>query len=375
MLPLGLHFNLPEEKHHLDPGLGSTDHKQLLVDPCQFQFKRLADLREALGLGDDPDSKESVARVFGSAVHTMALEGRAAFDRIYATSPETPADVLCTKDEIRAKLGPSLALPKSAGLYDYEKEAKLAGFRVLSDWKVEKLIAMEGKTEISKRWDATMRLIDRVLDAPRPLKGGMSLRQAVLTDGYPEVTFIWEDDTGVRLKVRFDWLRPGFAIDLKTYAAQEGREPIDAFVAAITRYAYHMQAAHYVEAYGQLGAAIERGDVFLHPAPETPEDLARGPRPAWLERLAAASRQAPVWTWLAIQTLGMPHADDVQFDAPTVMTGGQSLVREARALYRENVDRFGANDFWVSTRGTVLLEDLSFRPSINDLGAQRWKII
>lgn len=371
MLPLGLHFNLPEEKHHLDPGLGSTDHKQLLVDPCQFQFKRLADLREALGLGDDPDSKESVARVFGSAVHTMALEGRAAFDRIYATSPETPADVLCTKDEIRAKLGPSLALPKSAGLHDHEKEAKLAGFRVLSDWKIEKLIAMEGKTEISRRWDATMRLIDRVLDAPRPLKGGLSLRQAVLADGYPEVTFIWEDDTGVRLKVRFDWLRPGFEIDLKTYAAQEGREPIDVFVGAVTRYAYHMQKAHYADGYSQIGKAIEAGKVYWHGKPD-PRWL---DRVEWLKRLARASQKPVVSTWLAIQTVGMPHADDVQFDAPTVMTGGQSLVREARALYRENVERFGASDFWVSTRGTVLLEDLSFRPSINDLGAQRWKII
>lgn len=370
MLPLGLHFGLSEEEHHADPGLGSSDMKGLLYSPPRWQFKRLKDLREALGLGDKEGDGETLSKQFGSLIHTVVLEGMDAFDARYVVAPDMPADVLTTKEAIREKLGRACTLPSTAKLYDYEVQAKLAGFRTSEDWKIEKLIEMEGREEISKRWRSTMILIDRVLDAPRPDRDGRSLRDIVLTDGFPEVSFFWiDEETGVRCKARFDWLRPGPLIDLKTHGAQDDAETIDSFTNSISRYCYDLQAAHYIDAYRQITAAVDAGLVQVHNG-ATPDQ-------AWLKRLArAASNPDPKWIWLAVQTIGMPEVDDIEFDASMIMTAAWQQVRAARGNYVAYRDRYGEDDFWVAMRGRVILQDQSFPGAarMSSRAMDRWTV-
>lgn len=60
-----------------------------------------------------------------------------------------------------------------------------------------------------------------------------------------EKPFFWKDDNGVDCKCRMDAVAPGRIVDLKTAADAE----TDVFIREALRYGYHVQAAHYIDAY------------------------------------------------------------------------------------------------------------------------------
>jgi len=70
--------------------------------------------------------------------------------------------------------------------------------------------------------------------------------KALLSDGDPEATVVWENsETGELCKARADWLRENVIVDVKT--TMDARP--DAFAKAITNYRYDVQASHYGEGF------------------------------------------------------------------------------------------------------------------------------
>lgn len=374
-LPDGLFVGLTEAEHHDDPALGSTDHKQLLTRPVQWRFKRMKEMREALGLGDSADKpEETIFQAFGNAVDCLLFEPEQ-FDKRYVQAPEPPSPVLYTREQMREALGSLCNLPRNAGHKDYEIEVKRHGVGLVeADWLAMRTEIVGERVELSARWAALLRLVDRVSRAPRRAYGGKSLRETVLTDGLPQVTVIATLPEGLRLKCRFDWLRPRVIIDGKTYSVRDGVEIQEAFWSTVARFAYDMQAAHYIELYGYICDLIDNDAVYIG-------DGVDWPTGDWLRRLRDGSRdmalagKAPGWVWLGVTWDGMPEMDEYRFPDETILMAAREQVKEARKNFLDYSARFGPDEPWVADRDPIPMTDVTcpMRERIMSRGAERWR--
>lgn len=94
-------------------------------------------------------------------------------------------------------------------------------------------------------WDTAQAMADAVFLHP--------LASALLSDGAPEQTILWEQD-GVPMKARLDWLGNGRVADLKTTASANP----DDFRRSIATFGYHVQQAIYEAAFAALNGSAPR---------------------------------------------------------------------------------------------------------------------
>lgn len=350
LLPLGIHFGLPEDQHRADPGIGSTDLKRLLINPVGFWANSPAGRAVLIALGllkdDDDSDKDTLSKAFGRAAHVVALEAHR-FDAAYFEHEDPPEDYLTTKNTIRA------ALERTPGAYvpiggaqrpELAMAARRAGLKLIEDWRADMAIKAEGRVVLSRRWMATLRLIERLIDVNRSDLDGKSVRQDSLSNGYPEVTIIWEED-GIRLKARVDYLRLRGMIDVKTYGCPPDKMPLAFFLGQVANYGYELQAVHYKAAWASIGAAIAEGRVFGTVDPD------------WLKRLRTAD--TPGWRWVAIQTLGFPEVDWLDWSAGMAEGAAEGQRRQALNTYATYSAKFGTDQPWIATRGRVVVDDLT----------------
>lgn len=355
-LPIGIHFGLPEQHHHDDDGLGYSSIKALLSNPINGYWKRSPHgrrLMEALGLAEPEAEEESLAQQFGSAAHVAVLEPER-FDDLYIEAQDAPAEYLTSRDVIRQGLEQvsTYLPPRNAAREEYVMAAKRAGLKVIEDWKTDFLIEAGARKVLSRRWRAQLRMIEHLMNVKRADLGGQSLRDQNLTGGYPEVTIIWEED-GVRMKARVDYLRTAMMIDLKTYAAPDDVQPVSFFLGQIAKWAYDLQAAHYGCAWAQIGPLIDAGAVHGPVDPEWLKRLRRG----WAA-LQTANRPVP-WRWLAVQSMGMPEIDYIDFEAGLALGAAQVQRNQAIETYKRFVEEFGFDQPWVSRRGRIVADDVT----------------
>ncbi|KKN03263.1 hypothetical protein LCGC14_1109290 [marine sediment metagenome] len=90
-------------------------------------------------------------------------------------------------------------------------------------------------------WNDCMAMVEAVRSHP--------LAASILSKGEPEVTLTWQDkETGLCLKCRCDWARPGIVVDLKTATEGDFRD----FSRAVAKYGYASQAAFYSDGYAAV---------------------------------------------------------------------------------------------------------------------------
>lgn len=352
LLEPGLYFGLNEDLHRNDPGIGSTSLKALLTSPVNGFWKNTTAgkrIMEALGIAAPESSEPSLAQVFGTAAHALLLEPER-FDDLYVEDEDAPADYLTSRDVIREGLTQASAYlpPKTAPREEYVMAAKRAGLKVIEDWKVDFVIHAAGRTVLSKRWMAQLRMIDHIVRAKRADLGSKSIFEQNLTGGYAEVTVIWVED-GVRMKARFDYMRTMGVIDVKTYQCPDDKPPVSHFLGQIANYAYDLQACHYMRAWEELGLAIAEGRVF------------GAVDPAWLKRVKVDDK--PAWRWLAISSMGLPEVDFIDFDAPTALSAAHIQRQQAIETFKRYSEQFGPDEPWVSMRGRIVADDASLDAS------------
>lgn len=369
MIESGIYFGMSDDEYHADDALGSSSVKRLLINPVGWWAESASGKRVLtdLGIAKDEPEEESAAKSFGTALHVMVLEPHL-FDQRYVEHEEPPEEYLTTKNSIRAALErvPGAYVPlASAQRPEYVMAARRAGLALIDDWKVDQLIRAEGRNVLSRRWTASLRLIDRLLSMSRADLDGQSMRELLLSDGYSEVSVFWiDEETGARCKARFDYLRTRGIIDLKSYGCPSDAPPLTFFLRQIERYGYELQASHYRHAWEAMGALISAGKVF------GPVDT------GWLKRLRAD--QPPAWDWLAVQSMGMPEIDRISLAAGLVEGAADQQRRQALATYRQYVDRFGLDQPWVSTRGRIVADDATFEAMrlasrMMERGEERWR--
>jgi hypothetical protein len=86
----------------------------------------------------------------------------------------------------------------------------------------------------------------------------------LLSDGKPELSGFWQHETGIWLRVRFDWLpnHRGPGLILSDYKTAVSADPIK-FAKACADLGYHQQAAWYIDAAVAFGLSPDPAFAFI----------------------------------------------------------------------------------------------------------------
>lgn len=279
--PPGIYFSMPDSEYFADPALGSTSMKKLAENPPAYWYDSPHNkLRE-----EDTDTP---ARVFGRAVHKFVLEGREAFEAVYAPT-EFPGNVKAGKEE-------------------------------------RERIAAEGKQPLKRDdWQ-------RIMMAGTIIRSNPAISTAFV-GGQPEVSVFWERD-GIRRKARFDYLKPRANVDLKSNANTMDIDFVASCRKAISQYKYHVQAAHYMEARRQIPSIAHAGAVYG----DYDED--------YLKKVVEAKEYAHVLVFY--QSRGAPLTWGTTISPGNGLFDLASAeIERAENNYRSFAQRFGFDAPWV----------------------------
>lgn len=232
----GVYFNIPDKVYHASPGLSSSGIKNLLISPLDFWVASVDPERE------DVDTE---ANIFGRAMHRRTLEGKEDFYNHYAILPakEDYPDthytldqlkMLCTQNRVcreKTRAGTIANLVQEVpGVEIFDNI--IDKFKVANEGKI--ILRADQGREIETRHE----IIDMHPDAQKAFRNGRA-----------EVSIFWRDEeTGLLLKSRIDYLKINASVDLKTFTNQR-RAPVDRAIGmSVAQYQYHIQGFFYKRA-------------------------------------------------------------------------------------------------------------------------------
>jgi PDDEXK-like uncharacterized protein DUF3799 len=332
----GIYFGLPSAEYHADPSVGSSDIKRLLRSPTDYWWHSHLN-------PERPPDPDSAAKLKGRALHTLVLEGDAAFAKAFAEepSPDGHPGCLVTLEDLKAKCR-ELCEPVSGTKAELGKriKAKDPSAIIFDDVKglFQAMVERDGM-EVLKP-DA----MREVREAAASIKLNPHLARA-FTGGVPEVSIFWVDEFGIACKARLDWLKPRTIVDLKKCANVRER-PFDvAVMLAIAEYRYDVSAKHYLDGYSYLWEFAQEGRVF-------------GDCPLkadWGKRILPPDEMR--WTWVFHQTEGAPVTKGVELlpRSAALNRAGREILR-AKEAYCDCVARYGTAQ-WISDAPIQALAD------------------
>jgi hypothetical protein len=297
----GVYFGLDEHVYRADPALGSTDVRKLARNPSTYWW-------ESWMNPNRPADKRTPARVRGTAMHRLVLEGEKAFDSEYMRGPTMAEDMTLAE--------------KGAATKAANKEAAASGLTCLpaEDY-------------------------DRIVVAGSMITQNPALKNA-FTGGMPEVSIFWEKD-GVRRKARFDYLKIRGIADLKGCANTRDLAFPQACRNDINNYAYHEQASWYADARTESAKAVANGCV------------AGDHDSAWLKRVADERQWG--WQWVFHQMEGAPITwSAILSPENPIMEVGRAANERGVETYRRYMAERGPDLPWllIEQPHELLIDDL-----------------
>lgn len=290
-LPDGIYFGLPAERYHQDAALGSTDLRRLAKNPFNYWYTSHMNPNR-------PPDRDTPSRVLGRAMHKLVYEGEAAFDSLYMRGPTQDPE--------------STPAEKAALTKENNKRARSLGLTGIPADHYDRIAIASA-------------MITQDPELATVFSGGMS-----------EVSFFWTRD-GVRLKARFDYLKPRGVGDLKSVANQYENDFETECRSAIARYRYDAQAAHYLDARTLVAAAINEGRVY------------GDHDPAWLKTVASTQRYA--WQWIFHQTENAPITFSLVLSPQNPMVElGRAVINRGIERWREYMEKCGPDRMWLLSK-------------------------
>lgn len=330
----GVYLGLTSESYHRDSALGSTSIKRLRKSPVKWWWDSVYNTIQ-------PPEKmmgEEEKYRLGTAAHVALLEGTDGgldtYQAAYAIEPDksTHPKALAGGADYRAWLsdmGMSTTGPTNEVLIRRILERD-PSVEILELLKAE--FKRSGVRAVSAAEDARIRLLHRVANAS-PTEFGLpdgeviTLREA-FRGGLSEVSVFWTDETGVRMKARFDKLKPLVTIDLKTFADwRDDRDFNQGLLREVKFRGYAMQAMHYEVAREALRDLVHAGEV--HDGTPAQRTI--------LEEIA--DQETWAWLWVFAITDGAPIIKGVRPDMQGPQMQGAAQDRQSALtdflFYRE----------------------------------------
>lgn len=208
----GIVADLPEETYFASPALSSTGARLILDSPARFHYRQT--------------HPEPITRAFdvGSAVHAKVLG-------VGAPIVTIPDSILASNGAISTKEAK-----------EFVEQARLDGLIPVKEAVADEIHAM----------------VEAVLSHP-------TARTVLEQAGMSEASvFATDDETGVDLRARFDFLADDdalmpWAVDLKTTATSASPS---GFAKAAASHGYHVQQGHYIDAL-EIVTGIRRPFIFI----------------------------------------------------------------------------------------------------------------
>ena len=269
-LPPGIYFGMDESQYHAIPALSSSGIRDMLISPLDYWTSSVF----------NPDRKEHETKAMadGTAFHRRLLEPER-FAAFYAGKPskEDYADAIDGGEALKAECE-RLGLKKSGRIMDL-CERILDAEPAAELWPVierELLAGLSGRTLLSRETmgdiERTARIVFAHQSAARALTGGM-----------PEVTVLWiDEETGVPMKIRADYLKTKAIIDVKTFSNSLGKPIAKAIASAVTNNRYDVQAVVYDDGIAHAKAMLRKVKTACLNGPQPSDD--------WLVSFAACER-------------------------------------------------------------------------------------
>ncbi len=274
----GVWFGLDDTEYHRAMALSASGIKALKISPLDWWARSALNPERP-----EESSEESFAKKLGKAYHKRILEGRPAFQAIYAPEIDI-ADypgALKSNDELKQRcvdLGLRVGGKKSELidriLLAAPDNIDVIWERILADYLAKHPGKVFLPSDIIRSVEIAAAMIENHPVLGKAFRGGAS-----------EVSVFYNDpETGVPIKCRYDYWKPRALLDLKTAENTMGA-PIDkAVTRAIASYRLHTQAALYLDSIEHARRLILAGRVF-------------GPiDPALAKALAAPNEMT--WMWL-----------------------------------------------------------------------------
>lgn len=346
----GIYFDMPEEEYHADRSLSASGIKDLQVTPLTFW------MRSRFNPNRTDDSTEPKER--GKAFHARLLEGAEVFAERYAIQPqiEDYPGAIDGGEDLKARCR-ELGLPVSgtiAKLCERIREADPDAVLwpdIMLDFTEE--AAAGGKVVIKRK------LADEIERQVRIVEMHPGTEKA-LRGGYCEVSIFWRDEeTGVPMKSRVDYLKARAAVELKTFSNPFGK-PIDAAVAgAVANNKYAVDAVVRLEAV-EIAKAMYRqhGQKIVH-----------GHMPAsdWMTAFSDPSPHA--FVFLFLEAGDVPNVRAREFrqrerdgakDQNLYWMRGHAMFRQGVQTFRQCLEHYGPDLPWVDPQPLRAFNDAEF---------------
>jgi hypothetical protein len=256
----GIYFGLDEETYFGQQRLSNSGIKLIRQSPMDFWVRSWFN-ETPLPAGDD----DTFAKTLGKAYHKRIVEGKHAFAMNFVRKLEpsdypmalsSQADLKAKCKELDLKVGGSKVDLAERLLIHYDCDGLEGGPVEI----FERILADYGRRHSGKEYLPDDTII-RIETAAQMLEGHPQLNKA-FTGGQPEVSILWTDEeSGVKMKCRIDYLKPNAIVDLKSFSNPHGKPVERAVATAVANYKYQIQVATYLEAASYLPALLDR----VHP--------------------------------------------------------------------------------------------------------------
>jgi len=349
----GIYFGLDEEIYHAQHRLSNSGMKWLRASPMDFWIRSW--LNES-PIPVPPD--DTFAKTLGRAYHKRIIEGREEFDRHFVLRPDPNdhPDALVSHNDLKArckeldlKVG-GTKVDLIARLLEHYGCLGLAGDDIEIWDRIETEHAKEhlGKTylneDVIKRIEVAGQMLDRHPVLCKAFGGGQ-----------PEVSVLWTDrDTGVRMKCRYDYLKPRAIVDLKSYSNPHSKPSSIAVATAVANGRYQAQVATYLEAATYLPELLRK----VRP----PQDVDTKEFTKWCKMMVEPEKEFLFvfqQTGIAPVTVARIFPRNLTYDVAHIN------MRSTINLFKEYHDHFGTNP-WVDNNPIEAFADEDFPAYINE---------
>lgn len=346
----GIYFGMSEDFYHAAPALSSSGIRNLLISPLDYWTNS--------HLNPAYVDEKTDAMILGTAFHRRLLEPER-FAAMYGAWPrqEDYPSAIDGGDALKALCG-EMGLKKSGKIADLcdrileaNPEAEL--------WPVIKseLIMRQKGLILLKASD-----LSDIERAARIIFSHQSAAKA-LTGGQSEVSIFWiDDETGVPMKCRADYLKVKSIVDVKSFSNPLGKPISVAVAGAVANNRYDVQAVIYDAGIQAAKRMLrERGSQVLHGAGKIDND--------WLLAFAACERHT--FAFLFIETGPVTNVRVREF-REIEGYGGQGMTmnaywgaglsgfRRGVSLYVDCMKKFGRDKPWIEDEPMKPFNDFEF---------------